>query len=50
MFEDFGEGVLKCELLKMGFGGVLALLGIFSVAIWSILVKVTIIEAQRLKS
>lgn len=29
MAEDFGEGVLKGELLKMGFGGVLALLGIF---------------------
>ena len=39
MFEDFGDGVLMCELLKMGLGGVLALLGIFSVAIWSILVK-----------
>jgi hypothetical protein len=33
VFDDFGEGVLNGELLKMGFGGVLALLGIFSVAI-----------------
>lgn len=33
MAEDFGEGVLKGELLKIGFGGVLALLGIFSLAI-----------------
>lgn len=33
MAEDFGEGVLKGEMLKMGFGGVLALLGIFSLAI-----------------
>ena len=33
MAEDFGEGVLKGEMLKMGFGGVLAFLGIFSLAI-----------------